>query len=347
MSLTLRGMQNFREPPSAAAWRVLLLLWALLSFSPATPAEPTIEPHVRPSLADIGKRLKNPDAISSLYRDSLKNPATLTAKKVKDLEKPNLALMKEFRHLSTEMVTFARGEIEDEAVLSRLVSFLQLSLLRIRLWSEEKPLKASLGRIKEEANAWFQFAAELPYNEASLVGLRVTGVIRSLLIDELEALEKKQGDGMAKDELWLNWLMQLRTPWPVDRMILSEARRVLSPATMPIAEKVAGRIQKDPYLSVEDALKKIPGAKPGETEVLKSLWRKQDMDAMKTEINRLQTLRLRLASRLFRHREGRWPKEVAELVKARLLLASPVDYFTGRPMQLPQLDKPEEAAKSP
>jgi hypothetical protein len=325
------------------------ILSPLNSWADGPPA-----PHLKPSLKEFGDKLVKGSQISQLYKESLKDESTLTTKKVSELEKLNRDLMRDFRNLVRDNASFARAEIEDEAVLSSLINLLQLSLLRIRNWSQA-PVnpKPNLSRIKDEASIWFQFAADLPYNEASLMGLKVTGLVRSLLIDELERTEKKHGAAMAEDELWLTWMLGLRTPWPVDRMILTEGRRMLG-LTPNLVEKVALKIQKDPYLSVEKALAQIPGDKTGEKtnslDLFKNLWREQDMDGMKTEINRLQVLRLRLACRLYEHRKGAWPATVSQLVEAKMLAAAPVDYLTGRLMALPQkadLTALPQADKSP
>lgn len=302
---------------------------------------------LKPSLREFASQLKRGPEISALYKESLKDGFVPDAKKIAEFEKANRDLMRDFRDLVRENASFARSDIEDESVLNGLVGMLQLSLLRIHNWgvTSEKG-KSTLSRAKEEAGLWFQFAADLPYNEASLIGLKVTGVVRSLLIDELERLEKTRGDLMAQDELWLTWMLQLRTPWPVDRMVLTEGRRIAQPPPPNLVEKVAIKIQKNPYLSVEGALAQIPGSKPGDLETFKNLWREKDMEGMKTEINRLQLLRLRLACRLYQHRKGAWPTSVAEIVKAKLLPAAPVDYLTGRLMALPAPDS-APPAKNP
>ncbi len=313
-------------------------------------------PHLKPSLKEFGDKLSKGSQISQLYKDSLKDESTLTTKKVSELEKINRDLMRDFRNLVRDNASFARAEIEDETVLSNLINLLQLSLLRMRHWAQASVNpKPNLSRIKDEASVWFQFAADLPYNEASLMGLKVSGLVRSLLLDELERTERKHGAAMVEDELWLKWMLGLRTPWPVDRMILTEGRRMLGP-TPNLVEKVALKIQKDPYLSVEKALAQIPGEKPKALDLFKSLWREQDMDGMKTEINRLQVFRLRLACRLYEHRKGTWPTAVRQLVEAKMLPAAPVDYLTGRlmalpdkaePSVLPQADKSLPPAKNP
>ena len=327
---------------------ILIVVSVLFQQAMALPVEKSsVSEHIRPSLKDMGASLKKSEEITALFRASLKDGKPLTRDQLKQIEKPNLALLTDFQNLALESASFVRGEIEDETVLSHLLSLLQLSILRMRTWETQIPSKKYLARIKNECTYWFQFAADLPYNEASLVGLRTSGVIRSFLIDELEELEKSQGAALSQDELWLNWLLQLRTPWPVDRMLLTEARRSIHSQSMPLAEKVAAKIQKNPYLSVETALKQIPGGKPSEVDILKKLWRDEDMTGMKTEINRLQTLRLRLASRLFEKRNHHPPAKVQELIEAHLLAASPVDYFTGLPMQLPQSDKSDPAGKNP
>ena len=324
-----------------------LSFFLTLNLEAAEPVKTPITEHVRPSLKEMGATLKKSDEITQLFRASLKEGKPLTPAQLKEIEKPNLALMYDFQNLASESTSFVRGEIEDETVLSHLLGLLQLSMLRMRTWETETPSKKYLAKIKDECTFWFQFAADLPYNEASLVGLRTSGVIRSFLIDELEELEQKQGPALSQNELWLNWLLQLRTPWPVDRMLLTEAKRSLHPQSMGLAEKVAAKIQKNPYLSVETALKQIPGGKPAEVDVLKKLWRDEDMAGMKTEMNRLQTLRLKLAAAVFEKRQHHGPAKVQDLVEAHLLTSAPIDYFSGLPMQLPQAGKVESGTKNP
>jgi hypothetical protein len=57
---------------------------------------------------------------------------------------------------------------------------------------------------------------------------------------------------------------------------------------------------------------------------------------MKTEINRLQALRIRWATAQFRVKNSKEPATSADLVKAGLLEKPPIDYKTGKEMTLEQ-----------
>jgi hypothetical protein len=134
----------------------------------------------KPSFRTFTESLKSPDEIRALYKESQsleKDPAARLQPLWQANEKSELELQKEFRASNS----FVRGEIEDEKVLSGLMSWLQLSLLKARA----EAFQSHWDEVQKNLAPWFQFAADFPYEESSLVGLRTTGVIRSLLLDEL------------------------------------------------------------------------------------------------------------------------------------------------------------------
>lgn len=308
----------------------------LAGFRPAM----AVEVHSRPSLKGLVQRIKLGPEISKTYRRVLETATTPEKEVLKKLVSPNSLLLSEFRNLASEKVSFARGEIESEEVLNGTMTLLQLSLLQMRQWSGA-PLKNSLSKLKEEARVWFEFAAELAYNEASLVGMKTAGVIRSLVLDELEFVQKKRASELAKDIQWLRWIQGNRTPWPVDRMLLSEARRFLSPPSLAVMEKAAMKIQKNPYLSVEMALSQVPGGKPSELDKMKVFWAEKDMEGLKTEATRIQVLILSAASLYFETQEGRPATAVSQLVEKKILASGPIDYHTGKPLDLARVIKSE------
>jgi hypothetical protein len=63
-----------------------------------------------------------------------------------------------------------------------MMTFLQLSLLEVR----RQAFKKNWAMVQKHCASWFLFAADFPYEESSLVGLRISGVVRSLILDELE-----------------------------------------------------------------------------------------------------------------------------------------------------------------
>lgn len=318
-----------------------LILMLLVCFWGGARPLLAVEVHSRPSLKGLVQRIKLGPEISKTYRGVLETAGTPEKGQLKKLVSPNSQLLSEFRNLSLEKVSFARGEIESEEVLNGMMTLLQLSLLQMRQWSGA-PLKNSLSKLKEEARVWFEFAAELAYNEASLVGMKTAGVIRSLVLDELEFVQRKRAKELAQDIQWLRWIQGNRTPWPVDRMLLSEARRFLSSPSLAVMEKAAMKIQKNPYLSVEVALSQVPGGKPSELDKMKVFWAEKDMDGLKTEATRIQILVLSAASLYFETQQGRAATAVSELVDKKILASGPIDYHTGKPLDLAQVIKSEK-----
>jgi hypothetical protein len=139
------------------------------------------------------------------------------------------------------------------------------------------------------------------------------------------------------------WVQSLRAPWPVDRVFLFESKRVLSPKSLAIAEKVAVAFQKNPYQTAEQILHKTRGGQGKDLEFLKSIWREADLRAMKTEVNRLGLLRAQIARIRFQDSQKKAPTGWEDLKKSGGLQQIPIDYFTGRPMEWSQLS----AAVSP
>lgn len=300
---------------------ILCLLLPLLSFS----AE-------KPSFQQFAGALKSSDEIRSLFKDSQsleKDPSSALKPIFQTNEKSWQQLQKEFQASSS----FIRGEIEDEKVLGGMVSWLQLSLLKARAdafqnhWSE----------VQKNLAAWFQFAADFPYEESSLVGLRTTGVVRSLLLDELEKLQKKFAPEMAQQPEFRKWFLQVRAPWPVDRVMVTEAKRLLKPPMMSVAHAAAKAYQKNPYQTSAQALAKVKGGQGESAELLKKIWREDDIQMMKSEINRIGKMKLRLARAEYEVQHKKAANTAQELVQAGLLDQVPTDYFTGKPLDLTSL----------
>ncbi len=291
----------------------------------------------RPSLKALSQKFQKGPEITQAFRD--KKNSTV----IEPLLTANQSLMSEFATSVKASAAFARGEIEDEKILNFVTNLLQLSILKIRSdFTQNQSAKAS-----DEVLLWFNFAADLSYEESSLVGLRLASLIRSLLLDELELAAHDFPTAMAQSGVWLK---SLRAPWPVDRVFLYESRRVLKPQSLAVAEKVAKAFQKNAYQTAEQILKKTPGGAGTDLEFLKSIWRESDLKAMKTEINRLGLLKAQAADLQFEVQQKAKAKSWDDLKKSGGLESTPIDYFTGRAMEWSQVlatrtASPSEPAK--
>jgi hypothetical protein len=106
---------------------------------------------------------------------------------------------------------------------------------------------------------------------------------------------------------------------------------------MKIAEKVAAALQKNPYQSSEDVVKSLHAQDMDEAHYLNAMWKKSDIEMMKTEITRIGRLQLRLAVAVFEQRKHEMPKTSDQLVQAGLIDQIPVNYSTGKPFDLSTL----------
>lgn len=286
----------------------------------------------KPSLQKATSQIQKSEEITSLYKQTAtleKDPGKELSPLLKANRKSLESLQKEF----TQSASFVRGEIEDEKVLSGLITMLQLSMLNAR----SKSFQGKWKDVQKEFSTWFLFAADFPYEESSLIGLRASGVLRSFLLDELEKIQARFAKEMAAQSEIREWFLQVRAPWPVDRVMISEAKRLLKPPMMQVATAAAKAFQKNPYQTSREALEKVKGGQAEGAELLKQIWRESDIDIMKTEINRIGKLKLRLARAEFEHHNKKAPQSVQELLNARLLDQAPVDYFTGKPLDLTSL----------
>lgn len=284
------------------------------------------------SLQQFCRNFKQTDQVVKVFKESSeleKSPE----KAAKDLLKKNKKDQDKLMALFKESAAFTRGEIEDEKTLSCTIQRLQLSLIEARTASFKKDWK----KVQNIFSNWFLFAADFPYEESSLVGLRFSGVVRSLLLDDLERIQKKFSSEIAAHPELRNWFLGVRAPWPVDRVLVTEAKRLLKPVMMPVAQAAAASYQKNPYQTSEQALKRVKGGDSNEAELLRQIWKLDDIQLMKTEMNRIGSMKLRFAQAEYQAQQGKPAANVGDLVKAGLLDAAPVDYFTGQPLGLTSL----------
>jgi hypothetical protein len=286
----------------------------------------------KPSFQDFAGRLKDADAITDLFKASLKNP--VPAVKFKKLWKDNVANLTALEKDFSESEPFVRGEIEDEKTMNGLMTYLELALLDVRIQVQSKNWPAAQNHF---AN-WFTFAADFPYEEASMVGMKVTGVVRSLLLDELEKIQEQNTESVAAADAFRRWFLSVSAPWPVDRMVISESRRLLKPDMMKVASKVAVSLQKNPYETSEDVVKSLHAQDMDDAHFINSMCKKSDIEMMKTEITRIGRLKLRLAEAVFEQKNGGKAKTIEQLVQEGLLDQVPLNYTTGKPFGFSEIN---------
>ncbi len=283
-----------------------------------------------PHFSLFAEKLKATDEIIALYKTSLSTWDKKEQNLFKTLWSQNESWQNQFLKNFKQATPYVRGEIEQESVLNSTLARYQLLLMKIKADFFAKKWK----NLTENIELAFTIPAEIPYQEASLVGLRLGHAMRSLLLDELEGLDVQKDSILFKDNQFLTMLQKARLPWPIDRVMLSDAKRLSNEKALMMAEVIAAELQKNPYQSAEKIIKEKKWARSQETEVLIQLWREQDIAEMQIEMNRFGKLLLKYASLRFEHLHKNKPEQAEQLVKEDIIQRVPVDYTTGKPMSI-------------
>lgn len=294
---------------------------------------------VRPSLKKLMEDWGDQAWVTGAFKTE-----TLPSAKEPKLPASSEAALKDFLAAARRGISFARGEIEDEKTLNGLVQMLQWSLVQTRL----KATAGEFSWVQENLGDWLKFAADFPYEESTLVGLKVSSVLRALIFDELEQMEARAAVGGLKTETadktaesWVLWTQRLRAPWPIDRVILSESRRILPAPLQGLGAQTANQLQKNPYQTADSILNKLPGGKAEAANFLRQMWTAEDLSQMKTEITRLHRLQLRWAYNLLQTKAGKLPETILEVAKAAGFDRVPVNYLSGKAWELAELKHSE------
>lgn len=178
-----------------------------------------------------------------------------------------------------------RGEIEQPAVRQKIEQLLRLSLLRLRL-IEGSQLAAWLST---EGQVWENALFGLAYDEATKLGLDTSIDLRTQIWRELLHKAKFRSD-LPKTELRAH-VNRLQLAWPVDRIVVAEARRTLSPAAQRIANGIGIELQKDPQRSVKSLRQRLRGGELRELSTLEELWSDSDVERMRNEQKLIEEIR--------------------------------------------------------
>jgi hypothetical protein len=292
---------------------LFLPLASVLLFSQSALSE-------RWELASLQKKWRNGEQVTAAYVNE-------KTKDYKKILKINKTVYKQFSENMKSKKPFARGQIENESIINFVTQMLQYGVIQAR----GAFLKNDFKLYWSEVDLWFQFAADLAYEESTLVGLRFSHVLRSLWLDEIEKNLKKNP---AQFHQARSHIQALRAPWPIDRVILSEAKRNLNGAALSQAEKIALEIQKNPYQATAEVMKKKNLQQTQSLAFIKEFWRDQDIEMMKNEVNRLQLLAAAAQWVDYTLQHKKPPASWTDMS-----YTAPVDYSTGKSMTWEPLEQ--------
>lgn len=303
----------------------MVLFFCFLLFAKS----PAVTVHEKLSLLPFVEKLQNSAEVAQIFKHSKDRPpnkqdlSALGSNKIQ-LEK----LKQEFM----SQKSFVRGEIETEKNISALVSYLQVSLVLLRSHAYNRDWPA----VAKEAKPWIDYAANLVYEESSVVGLRFAAVIRSLILDEFEALQARFKGDLASDRNVKSVITSFRAPWPIDRIVFLESKRFLKGSALEVAERLTQQLQKSPYKPISELLGATKNSLTAQDhDFLVKLWGPSDIEIMKEELNRLGKLQLKLAMEEYFNQKGVPAKSADELRAGGFLERLPTDYKTGKAMVLP------------
>lgn len=286
---------------------IRFLVFSQVIFATPPPSAP-IQMHEKPSL-------------KALVQDS---------KKAKDLT----LVLEKLKKYVADSEAFVRAEIDDENVYKGLLEFQRNTLKNDALLLTQKKYP----QVKEDLSVWINFAADLSYEEASYKGLKLCNELRLAIFDFIDGyVALKLPEIMKQDELWLPWSLNIRIPWPADRVIMTEATRLKSPKAQFTARQIVASLQRNPYQTCAEALTKAQGPKTLELKELEKFWTAKELTQMKTEVNRLSRIQIRFALALYQNRFGTPAKSLDVLVQNKLLPQVPLDYLTSKRFTLAQV----------
>lgn len=277
----------------------------------------------------ILEKFKAPDNLSALYQ----GPAEASLSKDKGFAawlKSQQKQLTEIERNLQESSRWTRGEFEVQADLDRFITLFQSHLLYCRHIAMQKAPKEQVLRWQW----WTNYSADLAYNEASLIGLRLSSVLRNLVLDEVERLSPEQKKHFAETPELMNFLVQIRAPWPIDRVVLSEGKRLAPPQAQRVVAELAQALQKNPYESMESIMGRVKGGASESMLFLRDFWTDKEISRMKAELNRIGRLQIDWAQVVYKAKTKQEATTAQDLVGAGLLPRVPLDYATGRTMSL-------------
>jgi hypothetical protein len=313
-------------------------LWhmGLLLVGSAHLASPAWAASMTPKYSDVLKNFKESPEISMQFKAAQSQWPAKSSPALDQLLKQNQDFLKTWDQLLDQSANFHRGQLEDEKVLNQLTQVLQLSLLRLQTDFQQNT--KSTQSLQKESQRWLGYAAAVPFDEASLISLKWAHLVRSMVFDQLElALSKYPECGISSGSDFLAWMNQVQVPWPLERILLTEGKRWVSGREVGKLEKLAMMVQKNPYLPLEETLRKIDPHPSENLLKLTVFWTKSDIDLLAEEMNRLQKMQGKLALAHYREKNKQEPKSVEDLVISKYLLQKPIDYRTGQAMSLKDL----------
>lgn len=272
--------------------------------------------------------------LSSTNSQDLKNQNLM-----RDMVMASSANLDELEQKMLNSQSFERGAWDNETVRTQIFEVFQWALLRARLKLEAGDFAGT----QKIWGAWFRGAADWPFEEATIEGMLSSVKIRSQLLDEVENSYLKFAENQSHQKTlgsftdFKKWFLGLSYTWPMDRIIIAESHKNLSSLFWPMADKVAKKFQKNPYQTAAEMLKKEKGTDSRGALKIKSFWTEKEIILFRTELTRVSKLKLRIAVKEFEIKNQKMPMSPQEIIKGGFLDQVPIDYFSGRPLDLTSL----------
>lgn len=282
---------------------------------------------IRPQFQEMSAQLQADEKLTQAYQ--AKSWSSDQAKQAQAWVDAHEKQWQVWRKHFLESSSFARGQIEEEKNMNALVLWYQWSVLQSRV---QKTSQLQHKILLENLQAWAQMSADLAYEESSLIGMRFSSVMRNMVFDELESfVQQQQSVETLKETLRL--LKHMRAPWPVDRVILAETKKLLGESGLKAVQSAVNSLQKNPYQSLSGLVRKADLKRYPKLEFIVKMWTENDISRMQDEINRRNLLLINCAKKIYVLTQNQEPKSLDELVSKGLLDSVPIDYKTGQKMQ--------------
>lgn len=305
---------------------LLIIVALLLFFSDASAFD--VAPKL--NLFEVIQKWTPPPTLDSILESYQRSQnAHLLKAAIKDDIVKAQPFLKIIESKLTEGLSLARSEwLHKDHDLRKMQSWMQFQVLT--LGSLRSP-KLDCLEYQKLASTWFYFLAEMAYQDPDSQTLSIIYQWRGLLLNEVYLRVQNQEWNSCQQNESLRWWRSQRFPSPVDRLLVSEMRRLaLSPKERAWMTKAVIALQKNPHKSLEEWLKSQNLFVTENLKKLSSAWSSNLVQQMQAELSTHQKVTLILMSREYFAKHGSWPKSQSDLVKTHYLTQVLVDPQTRK-----------------
>lgn len=237
------------------------------------------------------------------------------------------------RERTTEQLGSARGDLENPELRLKIAQIYKISLLRLRLSGADQTGAWAL----TEGDIWMRALTAMAFDESTSETMRWVSEQRSLYAGEMLAKMKSLPIATFRMDPLHQHLRQLKLPWPVDRIYLTESRKVLKPGAQLVANGLSGDLQKFPFKDLESLRRARRGVDASGLAALDLVYTLADVQLRQKEDDLFNEYRLRVARALFEKRQGALVKDLEQLKAAGLIDRVPIHHVSGQFWSITQL----------